>query len=68
MMELNGCLKHLTCLQVLLLNGNQLLKLTDVVHELRAMQCLKKLSKCNVICFGASNKVSIDQGWFCDSY
>ncbi|XP_073243594.1 leucine-rich repeat-containing protein 72-like [Porites lutea] len=44
MMELNGCLKHLTCLQVLLLNGNQLLKLTDVVHELRAMQCLKKLN------------------------
>ena len=56
MVELNGCLKHLTCLQVLLLNGNQLLKLTDVIHELRAMQCLKKLSRCNVICFCAANK------------
>ena len=30
---------------MLLLNGNQLVKLTDIVHELRAMQCLKTLSK-----------------------
>ena len=43
---LNGSLRHLTCLQVLLLNGNQLLKLTDVVHELKAMQFLKTLSEC----------------------
>ena len=46
LVELNGSLRHLTCLQVLLLNGNQLIKLTDVVHELRAMQCLKTLSMC----------------------
>ncbi|XP_074624747.1 leucine-rich repeat-containing protein 72-like isoform X1 [Acropora palmata] len=41
---LNGALRHLTCLQVLLLNGNQLLKLTDVIHELRAMQSLETLN------------------------
>ncbi|XP_029194838.1 leucine-rich repeat-containing protein 72-like isoform X3 [Acropora millepora] len=41
---LNGSLRHLTCLQVLLLNGNQLLKLTDVIHELRAMQSLETLN------------------------
>ena len=45
LVELNGSLHHLTCLQVLLLNGNQLVKLTDIVHELKAMQCLKTLSK-----------------------
>ncbi|XP_078375330.1 leucine-rich repeat-containing protein 72-like isoform X1 [Oculina patagonica] len=44
LVELNGSLRHLTCLQVLLLNGNQLVKLTDIVHELRAMQCLKTLN------------------------
>lgn len=44
LVELNGSLRHLTCIQVLLLNGNQLVKLTDVVHELRAMQCLKTLN------------------------
>ncbi|KAK3731471.1 hypothetical protein QZH41_013648, partial [Actinostola sp. cb2023] len=42
-LEINGTLQHLRCLEVLMLNGNQLTKLTDVVHEFRAMQKLRDL-------------------------
>ncbi|EDO45572.1 predicted protein, partial [Nematostella vectensis] len=47
LIEVNGLLRHLTCLEVLMLNGNQLTKLTDVVHELRAMQRLHDLNLFN---------------------
>ncbi|XP_065072192.1 leucine-rich repeat-containing protein 72-like [Rhopilema esculentum] len=42
--EINGSIQQLTCLQILLLHGNQLQFLTDVIHELRYMQSLKTLN------------------------
>jgi len=42
--DINDTIQQLTCLQVLLLHGNQLTKLTDVMHELRSMQNLKVLN------------------------
>ena len=44
--DINDTIQQLTCLQVLLLHGNQLAKLTDVMHEIRSMQNLKVLSMC----------------------
>ena len=44
-MSITGSLRHLTELQVLMLQGNQLKHLTDVIHELGKMQRLHVLSK-----------------------
>ncbi len=44
-MDVSGSLRHLTELQVLMLQGNQLKHLTDVIHELGRMQRLQVLSK-----------------------
>lgn len=44
-MDITGSLRHLTELQVLMLQGNQLKHLTDVIHELGRMQRLQVLSK-----------------------
>jgi Leucine-rich repeat (LRR) protein len=43
--DITGSLRHLTELQVLMLQGNQLKHLTDVIHELGRMQRLQVLSK-----------------------
>ena len=45
LVEINGAIQHLKCLQVLLLHGNQLTVITDVLHELRHVMNLKVLSK-----------------------
>ena len=48
LLDIVGSLRHLTGLEVLMLQGNQLKQLTDVVHELRKMQRLRVLSTPNI--------------------
>lgn len=45
--EVTGALSHLTCLNILMLNNNQLTKLDQVVKEFKKMQCLKTLNLFN---------------------
>ncbi|CAB3990020.1 leucine-rich repeat-containing 72-like [Paramuricea clavata] len=44
LVDITGSLRHLTELQVLMLQGNQLKHLTDVIHELGRMQRLQVLN------------------------
>ena len=43
--SITGCLRHLTELQVLMLQGNQLKHLTEVIQEFVRMHRLRVLSK-----------------------
>ena len=51
LVDIKGCLHHLTCLQTLLLQSNQLTSLADVIHEFRHMGNLKILSKLYTLLF-----------------
>lgn len=47
--DISGALSHLTQLQVLMLQGNQLTNLDKVVRELRKMQNLQILSNIHAV-------------------